>query len=427
MAPLRQFMFLLVVVTLSGQSLAEPENLRLPANVFDKAPYSRQYQNWWRPFRTVFDVDKVSEIQRQIDGITTTEARGVILRDLFGNNATSSFLYPVLAANGAKGRIILKLLLSDYTSGAPLDDRWLLIIAALGRSPSAETQKILEGEFDRVLSEYTFSPVTPSNPVPTADARLPVADALLACMAGEQILTAKAIERLVQRIQGTPQNELLWMIGLDWARTLMPEEEVLNILEGGFGGCTDSDLLAAMNQDMKQSGRLSVLAKFCSGPGRIWPLMRAFLLRKTTRRQALKDYLLTLYAGILVSQADSRDGTYQLDERVVDTFCNSQISVNRSFALRCWVLSRCRASLQSPCWENLIAEHGENLREDDRSMAQSFLDRILDPHASEKTPELRNFYDENGRRPFSTIARPGVHIMGFRRAGGRVPERITAP
>lgn len=429
MAPLKLFIVVLILVEAIGQSLAQDCQAsppRLPANVFEQSPYSWNYYNWWRPYRTIFNPEKVSEIQRRVDAITTPEARCVNLEDSLGSRATSSFLYPVLAANGAKGRIILERYLSEYANGARLDDRWLLIIAALGRNASAETQEVLENEFDRILKEYSFPGNRPSNGILTADARLPVADALLACMAAEQTLTAQSIEKLVQRIHGTPQNDLLWMIGLEWARALTPEEKVLEILEDAFSGCTDAELLAFMNGAIEQSGRVSVLVKFSSGPADVWALTRGLLLRKVERRNVVSDYLLTLYTGILTSQADSADGAYQLDEDVISAYCNRAIRTNRFLAMHCWVLARCRPSQYSRCWEQFLAEHGSNLHADDETAAQNLLKRILDPHAPEKTPELRSFYDETRKRPFSKISKPGVHLMGFRGAGGR-PPTISLP
>jgi len=426
MAPLSRLTFLLVFLAVGNPSLGQPASPTLPPNVFEQSPYSWNYHNWWRPYRTIFDPGKVSAIQRQVGAIATTEARLANLDNSLGDLATSSFLYPVLAANGAKGRIILERYLSEYANGAPLDDRWLLIIAALGRNPSPETQKVLENEFDRILRDYEFPETTPSNLIRTvADARLPVSDALLACMAGEQTLTAKAIEKLIQRIHGTVQNELLWMIGLEWARVLMPEEKVLEILEDGFSGCTDEELLGAMSGTIKQSGRVSVLARFCSGPANVWSLTSALVLRNIERRKVVSDYLLTLYAGMLANQADSTDGTYQLDEGIIQAFCNSGISTNRSLAMHCWVLARCRPSMRARCWEQFIDKHGASLHEEDQGMAQNFVARILNPEAPEKTPELKNFFDKDGKRPFANITKPGVHLMGFGRAYGRIPEKIT--
>jgi len=85
-----------------------------------------------------------------------------------------------------------------------------------------------------VERDYKLGMRTEGNLIPSVDARLPIADALLACMAARHTLTASSIEELAERLAGTPQSELVWTMGLECSQALMGNDRALDIKVNRF-------------------------------------------------------------------------------------------------------------------------------------------------------------------------------------------------
>ena len=399
-----------------GQNVDVSAATNMPRNVFEDPPYCHRYHNWWCPYRTKYEPDTVRRLQKHLDEIAPVSAAGVDVAAEFGADSSSAFLYPVLAANGPKGAAILERLLSTYADGGRLDDRWLLVVAGLGRNVSAGTEDILSKELDRVLREYDFSPAARA-----ANARLPVADALLACKAARQSLTAADITSVYEQFGERSQRSLLWTIGLYWARKLMPAEDVVGIYEDGFAGCSDADLLGVMDMrpNSNTADRAIALRNSAISTRAVWPITRSLLLRESQRRKVLSEFMVVLYSLVLVTQAADTDGRYDIDEDVIDAVCRRNVETRRFLARNCWILARCEPSMKSERWEAFLHEHASRLPEDSRLEAKAMLDRILGPKDRTNT----GLYDDKPRSP--ETSEPGVHLLGFSGAGGRIPERAS--
>lgn len=390
----------------------EPPREKLPLNVFDKDPITGRYWMWWRPFKTVFDRQKVLAIQKQVEAIPIEDAASIDLDAAFGVNQKSAFLFPVLATHREKGTIILKRFLQKYANGGQLDDRWLLVIASLGRIPSPQSQKALEKEFERVLREYDFSkpriirgrPV----PVPQPDARKAVLDALLACAAGQGSLMATKVEMLCKQVPDL--TWLSWTIALEWTQHLMSERALLKMVEDGLNRCDDEDLNKGMNQQ-NTSDRLRAICEFLSGPKDMWSLTRKLVLQKGICRKKVSEYLLVQYSGIIVLQADYGNGKYPLDKKLVDVFTSTQISTCRALSVCCKILLNCEPSERFPPWEEFLAKHADKLDAKDVSYVRYWVERIRGP----KPPGVKDVYKKH--KVFGEIKEPGVHLLGFRAAG----------
>jgi len=408
-----------IVLVLGSHTLGQTNRVATqqpPPNPFADIPAAPHYLNWWRPYRTVLNADVLRQINERVDAALSTGEPLVTLEHAiaegqFGTERESTLLYPVLAARGEAGRRLLRQTLAEYQGGMELDDRWLVILAALGRMGEIESEKLLQNEFDRVLNDYTYSEHS-------VDIRLPVMDALLASMAARQTLTADTMESMTEREPVSPQAELVWMMGLEWAVALMPEERVLVILDGAFSRCRDEELQAALNLAPVQSKRVSVLQRFLLGPSSVWPLTRSFVLRDDARRSpVLTEYLGALYLNLLVIQADSTNGAYELDDTVIGRYVDHPTPPNRWLTMEAWILLTCDASDRSTPWQAFLTQHSMRIDDRDRNMASDLASRIHKP----KSADMRRYYA--GERPHADVSKPGVYLLGFQRAGGLAPTK----
>jgi hypothetical protein len=234
-------------------------------------------------------------------------------------------------------------------------------------------------------------------------------DALLACKAAMGRLKASEIEAMCA---AAPTRAWLgWTLGLEWARHLMPEEEVLGILEQAFAGCDDADLAAAMALETP-SQRLIALRGFLLGPRDVWPLSRKFVLRRARRRTAVSDYVRVLWCTLLVRQADDGGGKYPLDGQVVGFMTEASTTPCRALSYYCKVLTACEPSERYEEWERFLCLHAANVGPRDLSRAEYMIGRIWGP----KGPGVKGVYDRP-IRAYGGVTEPGVHMRGFRWAG----------
>jgi len=385
---------------------AGQEGARLPRNVFADSPYTRRYYMWWAPHDVIFDPDKVSAIQQLIEAIAPEEAEVVDLGRAFGPERHSGFLFPILAAQGEKGAVILERLLGEY-EGRELDDEWLLIVASLGRIPIRRAEEALEAEFERVIRTGAWDRRNRRRGILSKpDARIPLIDALLACKAGQGSLSAADIEAITA---GAPNRPFLaWTLGLEWARHLMSEDQLIELLECGLEGCSDADL-AARGAVAPSSGRLDGIYEFLVSPKDVWPLSRRFILRRAERRKAVVDYLRLLYCGLLVLEADDTSGKYSLDPEAV-AFITAQPPLrSRGLSTCCSILLSCERSEDVPEWDAFLRQAGQRLDPRDVSFVEYFVRRIHSPKGPQEA-------DPYLRRTWSGLTKvTGVHMYGFRR------------
>ena len=398
-----------------AQSDAAPE--RLPRNVFKAEAKYPRYLQWWRPLRVVFDDQKVADIERRLVALPAAQAEYADLDTVLGEHKDSVFVFPVLAVQGDKGLDILNRWLAEYRQGRQFDDRWLLIIATLGRMPSPASQCLLEAELDRLFAEYDFEQ---RGSVPIVESYLPVIDALFGCLAGQGKLTVQDIERLAPMLRA--REGLGWILALEWARPLMNDQDVLQLLEDCIAGCDDEDLRKAMNHEIA-STRLRSIIGFLASPKSNWPITRSLLLRQRERRKTLDQFLHAENLAILALEGEASGGHYKIDEQLVNKFTAVVLPAHRGIAVTCWMLTHFEPSMHSPPWQAVLAEHSRNLDERDRATAQYRVDlafgRGESPRAMKPAYDLVDLPE--------VYDKPGVHILGFTRAGGRHPVKLPAP
>lgn len=403
----------IVVLLITGTALAPRGDSRedLPPNLYAQVPVSRNYYNWWRPYRIIFDTERVRRIDNRIEEALAANSTGASLdaaaaaQDIDGK-VESALLFPVLATKGSSGSLLLGRLLQGYNEGRKLDDRWLLIVSALGMQGAAESELRLRQELERVAHAYAATERT-------VDIRLPVVDAILASRARRGVLVAGDIEEMTTMLAPSKQAELVWMMGLEWASAFSSQDRVLELLEGCFATCDEAELTTATSLADAQSPKVGVLQKYCLGPPSVWPTTVKFVLRTSERRESLKDYLLALYLNLLVNQADSTLGAYDFDESVLTMYRDRKNHTTRWLALEAWILSHCHAARRSAEWEAFLDVHAARIDKRDLPMARQIDERI---HAA-KSPAVRQYYADVD--PYSGVNSPGVHLLGFRSAGGQ--------
>ncbi len=406
----------------------EDPNNKLPPNIFEKDPISSYYV-WWRPYKVIFDRDKVLEIQNQIGAIPLSEAGTVNLDSVFGENRKSAFLFPVLATHGEKGTIILERFLQPYNEGKELDDEWLFIIASLGRITTTQSQKILEEQLELIIKRWKPNKLVTVKgrqiKIPNRDARQAPLDALIACLAGQKILTAKDIDSLSKKVKepisgysGYSLAGFPWTSGLEWAYQLMPEKTVLKIIEDGLNMCDEKELLKAIDLQVS-SESLRAISHFLLGPKDVWPLTEKLLLSNTTFKPEVFDFLLIHYMYILRYKAEIGNGVYPLDEKIVRLFTEREVSHHGKLSYISKILLGCKPSKDYPEWQQFLTKHAENLDPKYDSSVETEIKRVhgvteFGPYKLQKV-----IYDRQERtKTFRSITKAGVHMYGFR--GGRL-------
>jgi len=407
METLRRYIWALVCIALilvMKFASAADSNQALPRNVFENDPVVT-YMMWWRPYKVVFDKQKVLAIQEKINSIEMEKAASTE-PDFFSKEEQSAFLFPVLATYGDKGAVILECFLKKYSQKTLLDDRWLLIIACLGRIPTPHAEKILEDEFERVLKEYDFSYLyrSPSREdieirrrSPGNDGRRAIMDALLACLAGQQKLTASKIESFAAKYDKGVY--FAWLQGLEWVYQLMPKEKVSETIEGLLMSCEDQELRV---DGLSSTDRFKALWGFLGERKDIWPLMRNIALQQGERRKTVSDFLLKLYVVILSCYAETGKGVYPLDEDVVNAFITSGIENSRNLSVYCKILLGCKPSSEYPGWNEFLQNHAEHILKTDEIAVKDFVRSIHSGKAKER------------RISYTMIRNPGVYMRGFR-------------
>jgi hypothetical protein len=407
----------------------EPNEPNLPRNIFENDPVISYCWVWWRPYKVIFDREKVLEIQNQIEAISLKDAGTIKFETAFGENTKSAFLFPVLATHAEKGTIILERFLQPYNKGKESDDEWLLIIASLGRIPTPQSQKILEEQLELIIKEWKPDRLVTVKgrqiKVPNHDARQAPLDALIACLAGQKALTAKDIDSLSKKVKkpisgysGYSLAGFPWTSGLEWARELMLEKTVLKIIEDGLNMCDEKELLKAMDLQAS-SERLSGIVYFLHGAKDVWPLTEKLLLSNTTFKPEVLDFLIIHYMYILRYKAEIGNGIYPLDERIVRLFTEREVSHHGKLSYISKILLGCKPSKDYPEWQQFLTKHADKLDPAYDSSVETEIKRVhgvteFGPYKLQKV-----IYDRQERtKAFRSITQPGVHMYGFR--GGRL-------
>ncbi|MCY2931471.1 MAG: hypothetical protein NTV86_18675 [Planctomycetota bacterium] len=372
--------------------------------LWDDSPNTGAYWLWWRPYKIVPDDDVVRAIRGRCDALDESKARSLSLDQMFHENARSAFLYPVLSGQKEKGCIILGRMLAEYAGGKALDDRWLLIVAALGRNAAPLANVMLKAELQRFREEYAAKPGRPEDEVYRfVDPRRPLLDAIMASEVAANTLTIKEVDDYAQEFAG--QFVPVGSMALDWTEALAPGrlgDFVLAMIDS----CTDADLAAASGQK-PTSAKLQAVRTYW-GRKSTWPLARRLVLEGKGREKA-RGFLKTQWLSILVCQADSTQGQYEITREMADVYVKTPPAPSSGLASCCAILLQCKPSRSIAEWETFLAAGAARLDPKDRDFVEYFAKRI------------RGQVDVPGRPTYEGSPMPaprtqGVHMLGFEAA-----------
>jgi hypothetical protein len=402
----RRIIIIIISIIILNNSLSFGKEPNLPRNVFERDPALRYYV-WWKPYRVIFDREKVLDIQKQIDAIPVKQEESIELDKIFGENKKSAFLFLVLSTNGEKGVIILNRFLNSYKK-AEYDDEWLLIIASLGRIPTPQAQKILEEQLERLLKEWKSTKlVTISGrqvQIPNLDVRTAPLEALIACLAGQKKLTAKTIDLICNE-----EQTFSWEVGLEWAHQLMPEKNVLQIIEDGLNMCDEKEILKAMDLQVS-SERLYGISNFLLGPKDVWPLTEKLLLSNKVFKPEVLDFLIINYMYILRYKAEIGDGIYPLDDNIVNLFTKKEVIYHGKLSYISKILLGCKTSKDYPEWQQFLTKHAKMLDPMYETSVETEIKRVF---GTEKQYTKNTYEREERIKAFMKITQPGVYMKGF--------------
>lgn len=409
-------MFFLWAVLFGSEKCAK-ETLSVPDNVFADDQVNPRVI-WWRPYKVVFDPIKALSIQQKLDSITTEQASVIPLEEL-ETDGTSAFLFPILAANQAKGVCLLGRFLQEYQQkNISLDNRWLLIVASLGRCPEKEAEMLLRQEMDRIfplVKRYVKIKNVDGTilqvPKPT-DERYPLADALLANLAVRNQLNCTDLLELEKRFEKDPFGErICWLDGLQWAHRYQGIEAVGKLSLDGLSASTDQQLYEATNMQSPNprvfliNDYLLTLAETdLSQP----PLMQEILLGKYGPvKDSVKDFLLVHYGRLLILQAKTKNGLYKLDERIANLYRRREHLIQRKlFSYYAEILKACISESADPDWQKYLEEAAMNIDQKWKKSAANEVEEIY----KHETSSAQSIQKSNSRRDYP----PGVYMVGFR-------------
>ena len=382
----------------------------VPKNVFAYDPPSSWYYAWWRPVKVVFDLKKAAEIKKQIDSLSVEDAESADFEEVFKENRRSSFLFPLLAAEGQKGAIILGRLLEPYRGKDEVDRQWLVIVASLGRIATPESQRILEDHLKWMMQtdwkEVKMVKIKGREiDVPVRDPRIAVLDSLLACLAGRGSLTATKIDALYGRAKECGLGWKLWMCGLEWSRQLMSEQKLLETIEDALKLCDKQELFDAMDINLS-SDRASAISKFLRHE-ESRAMTKKMLLDSTEYSNVVFDFLLLQYMWNLFDKAEAGKGKYAIDEKVVDIVTRRRVGNHGKLSFTSKILLGCQTRTENRKWEQFLSNHAEKLEAKHEPVADSQIKRI---HGVEGYGPKRPTGKDNERRAPREITKPGVYM-----------------
>jgi len=382
----------LVIARTGAADPDEPVSLS-ESERFILRPFGTDILDWWRPTKVVDPNGQVAQIAKSISELPP----GTLL----GDRAQSSLLIPAAVQAGESGRAVLAQVLAEYQSDKPLDDRWVLSVAGLGRIPSPESGSILRAELRRVVRSYDL--------IKTSADR-PVLDALLACEAGRGALTADMLDEL-GGISPVTGRHWTWWMGLAWANALMPREAVVDLIVDGLGECTDTELEARLEMRSTE-GRETGIRSFLMGPPReVWPVLDELLVRSADLDPLRGDWVRSMYLGtvVLYRTVLAPDADYQPPDELLSVLMVPPTKHWRGYGSTCAMLHACRDGIAPRTeWEHFIDKYA-SIDPQETEIAKAMVAHLL----SDKG-KVRAIVE---RRPSSVVTdgtTPGVYLMGFR-------------
>jgi hypothetical protein len=393
--------------TAIGGDAEAPVDVR---SVFEKTPATapRRYNDWWRPIKVVPDTRVMWDISERAEAIPDPEsAAKADLDAVFDKYSSSAFVFPVLAGGGRTGAALLERYLAPYAGRKPLDDRWLLIIAALGRNATPLAHDHLTHELDRVREEYPYDKKAQS-----ADARKPVIDALLGGLAQRQELNKREIIGLVAK---APDLEwFIWIAGLEWVQLHLGDAPTTRMAYEGIALSSTDDRQSRLSGG--QAGdRLRAIENFLGYSPRETALLKDLITDRRTRSSKATDYMLALYLAFLAGQASLSGGVYPIDQRIVAEYRSRNPRSSRLLASSCKILLEYRSSVEIAGWRQFLSKHAAQAAAADESYVEFMIKRTRQPQEG-AIRQRSDLSEVLGR-----ITTPGVHLRGFAASGGARP------
>jgi hypothetical protein len=413
----KRFVLLVLITVLATMAYAdENESIsrELPFNVFAEDVVNSSII-WWRPYRVIYDPNKVFQIQQKLNAVSKEQAYTINL-DFARDDELSAFVFPVLAVEQTKGIILLNRYLQEYKKGRPLDDSWLLIIASLGRSPTEEAGIILEQELNRVIEKYDphihvkdFKE-TKIQIKKQKDERIPVLDAMMANLACQGKLNSTKILELEQRFTQDPfLKKICWHDGMNWVLRYVGEEAVSRILIEGLSMCSEQELLNATNMQ-PSSDRIMLILNFISSSNDIWPLAKNILITQSEQMKgSVLDLLLVNYAFIMTYEAEENNGYYTIDDKLSHLYMNRNLDGRKSFQYAAEILKACTNSKANPEWQAFLEQKALQLDAESRKSAVHLINRI---HGISELPK-QSYEKLDPEKVYKRLSDPGIYMVGF--------------
>ncbi len=373
-------------------------------NVFENEFLTPHYPTWWRPEAVIFDEVAVPAIDEAIEAIPEEDAGTVDIREALGEHADSAFVFPLMAAYGEKGVVLLRRLLAEYADGHDLDNRWLLIVASLSRTGLASAEEVLRKELARVEETGIWlekGPLARPGMPRRHNPRRALWDGIVACQAFGGRLSTASVEELDETVTPKTITGLVWMFALDWGKRLMPEEEFVDLMAGGLAlsDATDLEREAAPES---VSGRQGMIGKFCCRKGYGPRLAKALARHDAWADKAHADYSLVLVMQSFCSVVQQTGGRYPLDVETAKLLVESDLPHSRSLSMSAAVLLACEPLPERDGWREFLARHASALAPEDEEITEFVIGRV----EAKKTEEPRPKWVGKERGP-------GVHIRGF--------------
>lgn len=382
---------------------AAPPTKRVP-NAFSAIPYPRSIFIWWRPYQTILTEETAIRIRSQLDGLSTDGTTPIELDTFLGNDITTAFLFPVLASEGDNGAVLLRRMLDKYSDGRKLDDRWLLIVFALGCNDSDQVISALRQELRRIQDMFAGA-----NPRRTVDAKLPIIDALSIALARRGTLTYAELGAFSK---ADPERAgAIMRLGLNYAHAWMSEKEVLDIIYEALKRIDQDFILRSLESGEQESGHLRALRDFLLAPRNVWPIGKQALLGSAALGKHARDFVLVIYLFVMTHHAQASQGIYDVNSAVADKYLEIDLSQYPQGPLAAYALLGCTPSSRLPMWERYLENLAKHIQPQYLAMADGIVRR-----SREMTPETKQLYDPDEVTP--RRREPGIYLYGFTRAGG---------
>jgi len=404
MASLKRMCLGVLCVSIAMPSDSAAQQAKGVPNAFTAIPYPRSIFIWWRPYQTVLTEETAVRIRSELDRLPTAGVSTADSDVLLGHHIKTAFLYPVLAGEGDKGAILLRRMLEEYSDGRKLDDRWLLIVFAMGCNDSNQVVPALRRELRRIQDMFART-----DPRRSVDAKLPVIDAILINLSRHGTMTYAELRSLSQ---ADPERAgAVVLLALNYVHRWMTQDQFLQIVREALGQIGDESILSSLNSGGQQEGYLRAIRDFLLAPRRVWPIAQQVVLNATTHKKHAHDFILVTYLLVMTHHANASQGIYDIDRAIVDQYLSSDLSEYPQASFAAKILLQCAPSNRVPGWDEYIHNLASHIRPSDVEMAN-----YLAREARKRTAEKEELYhpEDVARR----IREPGIYLYGFTRAGG---------